>query len=285
MIFLFYQHVFCFHFLFRRFEVIDRLDSANDLGGRSDIFHDLRHALIRHGGLVKRIRYNAGGIDPRHFRLVFRHGQPFKGGGTGHQTACAVGRGAVPILVSLADTNERAVTHIDGNEQLLARFGGYRSFAEDSFVHIYIVVNRGIGGDTTFDLEKRLKVSVYDLKPKVAVMLIGANNVSTMFENYEKILIGLKENLPQTKIVLLSLTSMGGDHWGKNNQLSAFNNVKIKMLAEKYGFEFVDLYSPLLNIEDNEIYDEYTTDGGHLTPKGYEVVTAQVMPILESLLN
>ena len=59
-------------------------------------------------------------------------------------------------------------------------------------------------------------------------MLIGGNNFKTMFENYEKILIGFKENLPQTKIVLLSLTSMGGELWGVNNQLAAFNNFKIK---------------------------------------------------------
>ena len=53
----------------------------------------------------------------------------------------------------------------------------------------YITANRGIGGDTTFDLESRLQISVYDLKPKVVVMLIGANNMDTMFENYENILI------------------------------------------------------------------------------------------------
>lgn len=153
-----------------------------------------------------------------------------------------------------------------------------------NFYSNFEVVNRGIGGDTTFGLEKRLKVSAYDLKPKVVVMLIGANNFDTMFDNYEDILIGFKENLPQTKIVLLSLTSMGKD-WGKNNQLAAFNNYKIKKLAEKYEFEFVDLYSPLLNLEDNEIYDEYTTDGGHLTTEGYEIVTAQVMPVLNNLLN
>ena len=127
-----------------------------------------------------------------------------------------------------------------------------------------VTVNRGIGGDTTFGVEKRLQVSLYDIQPKVVVMLIGANNLSTMFENYERILISMKNNLPQSKIVLISLTSMGGD-WGKNNNLAAFNNVKIKALAEKYGFEFVDVYTPLLNMEDNEIYDEYTTDGGHLS--------------------
>ena len=152
------------------------------------------------------------------------------------------------------------------------------------FYSNYNVINRGIGGDTTFGLEKRLKVSAYDLKPKVVVMLIGANNLKTMFENYEDILIGLKENLPQTKVVLLSLTSMGKD-WGKNNQLAAFNNVKIKNLADKFKFEFVDLYSPLLNVETNEIYEEYTSDGGHLTALGYEVVTEQVKPVLDNLLN
>jgi lysophospholipase L1-like esterase len=148
----------------------------------------------------------------------------------------------------------------------------------------YLTVNRGIGGDTTFGLEKRLEVSVYDLKPKVAVMLIGANNFDTMFDNYENILKGLKENLPNTKVVLLSLTSMGKE-WGRNNQKAAYNNVKIKLLAEKYGFEFVDLYSPLLNLETGEIYEEYTTDGGHLTPKGYEVLTNTITPTLKKLLG
>ena len=148
----------------------------------------------------------------------------------------------------------------------------------------YLVCNRGIGGDTTFDLEARLQTSVYDLKPKVVVMLIGGNNLSTMFDNYERILIGLQKNLPQSQIVLLSLTSMGQE-WGKGNQLASYNNVKIKMLADQYGFTYVDLYSPLLNMETGEIYAEYTTDGGHLTSKGYEVLTAQITPVLEKLLE
>ena len=147
----------------------------------------------------------------------------------------------------------------------------------------FVVSNRGIGGDTTFDLQARLQVSVYDLKPKVAVMLIGANNFNTMFENYEDILKGLQENLPDTKIVLLSLTCMSGD-WGRNNTQAAYNNVKIKKLAEKYGFGFVDLYSPLMDLKTGEIYPQYTTDGGHLTDEGYKVLTAQITPVLQALL-
>lgn len=149
----------------------------------------------------------------------------------------------------------------------------------------YVTANRGIGGDTTFDLQERLEVSVYELKPKVTVMLIGANNMDTMFENYEQILQGFQENLPDTQIVLLSLTAMGGENWGSKNQLAAYNNVTIKLLAEKYGYTFVDLYMPLYDVSIREVYEGYTSDGGHLTHEGYMVVTAQITPVLESLLG
>ena len=147
-----------------------------------------------------------------------------------------------------------------------------------------IVSNRGIGGDTTFDLEARLEVSLYDLKPKVVVMLIGANNFKTMFDNYEQILIGYKTNLPNTRVILLSLTSMSME-WGKNNDIANENNIKIKALAEKYSFEYVDLYSALLNEETKEIYPEYTIDGGHLTEAGYIVLTEQITPVLNEELK
>ena len=149
----------------------------------------------------------------------------------------------------------------------------------------YVTANRGIGGDTTFDLEARLQESVYALKPQVVVMLIGANNMDTMFENYESILQGLQENLPETKVVLLSLTAMGGEHWGRKNQLAAYNNVTIKLLAQKYGYTFVDLYSPLYDVTIREVYAGYTVDGGHFTHEGYVVLTEQITPVLQTLLG
>ena len=147
----------------------------------------------------------------------------------------------------------------------------------------YVVSNRGIGGETTHGLEERLKVSAYDLKPKVVVMLIGGNNLNTMFENYEDILIGLKDNLPNTKVILLSLTAMGKD-WGHKNEIACLNNVKIKLLAEKYDYTFVDLFTPLFDINIGEVYSDYTTDGAHFTSKGYEVVTSVVKPVIDSLI-
>ena len=148
----------------------------------------------------------------------------------------------------------------------------------------YLTANRGIGGETSHGLEERLEVSLYDLKPKVAVILIGGNNLDTMLENYERMISTIQEKLPETKIILASLTSMG-DSWGHKNQIAAYNNVVIRKLAEKYGFTFVDLYYPLFDSATGEIRAEYTVDGAHLTPLGYEVLTATLTPAIESLLG
>lgn len=148
----------------------------------------------------------------------------------------------------------------------------------------YLTANRGISGDTSLRLETRLQVSLYDLKPKVVVMLIGANNFDTLLDNYEKIVTGILENLPESKLVLLSMTSMG-KNWARNNYKAIRNNVEIKRIAELYGCPYVDLFTALLNKETDEIYENYTIDGGHLTAEGYNVFTAAVAPVLQNLLG
>jgi len=152
-----------------------------------------------------------------------------------------------------------------------------------TFYPTYNVVNRGIGGDTTFGVESRLDSSVYDVNPKIVSLLIGANNFDTMLENYENIVTKIRINLPSTKLVLCSLTSMTGN-WGRNNKKAKNNNIEIQKIAERNGCTFVDLYSPLLDPETNQLKEEYSLDGGHLKSAGYQVVTNTLMPIFQSLL-
>ncbi len=148
----------------------------------------------------------------------------------------------------------------------------------------FSVANRGIGGDTTFGVEERMKVSLYDLSPRVVVMMIGSNNIYNMFENYELLLRGLKENLPNTQVVLLSIPPTAGSYRDRNVRI-ALNNVKIQALARQYGYCYVDVFSSLLDHEAEELKAEYTTDSVHFTPLGYEVITDLVKPILSQLLS
>ncbi len=153
-----------------------------------------------------------------------------------------------------------------------------------SYYPEYLVANRGIGGETTYGLKDRLDVSVLDLKPKVCVMLIGGNNIDTMFEDFEDILISFQEKIPETKIVLVSL-SPTSDPIAERNKTLAYNNVKIKLLADKYGYEFVDIYTPLFDLETGKMKAEYTPDGAHHTPEGYRVITEAIKPVVDELLK
>ena len=147
----------------------------------------------------------------------------------------------------------------------------------------FTTLNRGISGDTTFGVEKRLKISCFDVKSKILIMLIGINNINTMFENYESILIKLKNNINDRKIIICSLTPMSGERAFKNNMAILSNNF-IKNLVEKYNFIFVDLFTPLFNKETNEIYEKYTNDGLHFTDEGYEVITKEIKKVLNKII-
>ena len=148
----------------------------------------------------------------------------------------------------------------------------------------YVTSNRGIGGDTTTDVLGRISYSIYDLKPQVVVLLIGGNNLKTMFNDYEDILKGLQDNLPNTKIILVSLSAMGIDHKDKN-KIAIENNKKIYELAQKYNYYYVNIFDALYNSESGEIYSEYTTDGLHFTHEGYLVVTGIINNKLKEVLG
>lgn len=146
------------------------------------------------------------------------------------------------------------------------------------------VINRGIGGDTTHGVYDRLEVSVIEPAPKVIVMMIGTNNLGDMFTDYEDIILKIKKSLPDTHLVLLSIPPSSDNYAERNGQI-AINNVKIKSLAKKHDCTYVDVFTPLLDFESDQLRAEYTTDGIHFTPLGYSVITAEVKPVLEEILD
>lgn len=148
-----------------------------------------------------------------------------------------------------------------------------------------VTLNRGIAGDNTYGLERRLQVSLYDVQPKVVVLMIGSNNLCGMMQNYEQILVSMRQNMPETDIVVMSVPPMDGILRKWNNGIIAYNNVEVKTLAEKYECEYVDIFTHLLDHEANVLRAEYTYDGLHFVDAGYEVITSKVRPVLDRLLE
>ena len=144
-------------------------------------------------------------------------------------------------FVNIYEKENKKMKNIDIiflGDSLIYRFNLKQFFPE------FNSLNRGIGGDTTFGVEKRLNVSCFEVQSKCIVMLIGINNIDSMFDNYESILIKFKEKINERKIILCSLTPLGGKKAIKNN-LIVLNNEKIKNLAKKYIFIY--LFIPLLD--------------------------------------
>ena len=77
---------------------------------------------------------------------------------------------------------------------------------------------------------------------------------------------------------------MNGE-WGHNNATAAYNNVKVKLLAERYGFYYVDLFSTMYDVSAGEAYADYTLDGGHLSHLGYTKMTKQITPVIKEILG
>lgn len=146
-----------------------------------------------------------------------------------------------------------------------------------------VSLNRGIGGDTTYTLQERLRVSAFDAKADVVVLLIGGNNVDTMLENYEDIVVSLRQNMPESRLIICSLTAMGRD-WARKNDAAVKNNLVLEQIAARNGCAFVDLFTPLYDAQTGEIRAEYTVDGAHLTDAGYTVVSGLLRPLIDSML-
>lgn len=159
----------------------------------------------------------------------------------------------------------------------------YGEYSLKSGLELY---NRGIGGDTTLGLYKRAKENVLCIKPKAVVILIGTNDLGMGFDteflkgNMENILKLFKKECPDCKVILEAIYPVINGKAGKRKNSDILEaNVKYKALAEKYGAEYIDLTDKLAD-ENGNLKADCTYDGLHLSAKGYEVTTREIVKLL-----
>ena len=159
----------------------------------------------------------------------------------------------------------------------------YGEYSVKSGLELY---NRGIGGDTTIGLYKRAKENVLCIKPKAVVILIGTNDLGLGFDpafvekNMENTLKLFKQECPDCKVILEAIYPVINGRAGKRRNSDILEaNRRYKALSEKYGAEFIDLTRELAD-EKGNLKAECTYDGLHLSAKGYEVTTREIVKLL-----
>jgi lysophospholipase L1-like esterase len=145
------------------------------------------------------------------------------------------------------------------------------------------VINRGIGGDTMggirhYGVYNRLESTVYNLHPKMIILMIAFNDLAysagTPFETkltqYEYLIWKIRQDLPKTELWCVSVLPAREGFASKNEAIRKFNEYEQK-IAEKYGAKWIDAYPHFLD-ENGVLKKELAIDSVHPSQAGYEIL-------------
>lgn len=158
----------------------------------------------------------------------------------------------------------------------ITQIGDWKKLLHDS-----TVINRGIAGDITFGVLKRLD-EVIGLKPSKVFLLIGINDIgkdipdAVIAGNIRNIVVRLQQESPSTEVYLQSILPVNPDvpnfpqHYDKQEHVLAANKL-ISQVAKETGCAFINIHD-LFTDSKGRLDASLTPDGLHLGPDkgGYE---------------
>ena len=149
--------------------------------------------------------------------------------------------------------------------------------------------NFGIGGDRTEHVLWRIQHGELEgIEPKVAVLMIGTNNVSSstpdeIAQGITAIVKDLRSQKPKTKILLLGVFPRSEKPSSVRDRLKSVNE-RIAKLDDGSHVKFLDISQAFLN-PDGPISTSIMPDYLHLSRKGYRIWAEAMEPTLWSLLD
>lgn len=167
--------------------------------------------------------------------------------------------------------------HITSNDivflgdSLTESFDLHKYFGKNNFR------NRGMSGNMTGHVLYRLE-EILNAKPAKLFLMIGINDIyqgigtDIVIQNITEILSQIKDNAPQTKIFCQSILPVN------ENRLLSFENINSRVYQVNISLRdfcinnnirFIDIHPDFLN-HQGQMDEQFTYDGVHLTPAGYE---------------
>ncbi|BFL12015.1 hypothetical protein K160097B7_12310 [[Clostridium] hylemonae] len=188
------------------------------------------------------------------------------------------GKGLHTFYVDVVDEEQQKIQLVQSIE--IREYPTIISFFGDSLTNrgdwqtwfpSYIVVNSGIGSNTTKQMRDRID-DVLSVKPNKVFILGGINDFgrgiskAETLSNLESIVEQIQFSLPNTQIYVQSILPTGGAV--DNNEIKALNQL-IKNMCIQKGVVYIELFDSFCN---NGSIDSslYYMDGVHLQDKGYQ---------------
>jgi lysophospholipase L1-like esterase len=132
------------------------------------------------------------------------------------------------------------------------------------------VINRGIGGDTSAGVLRRIQ-TVINARPRAVYLMIGTNDAYMLglsprqtAANVRKIVRRLRRGVPDARIYVQTLLPGAGE--GKNRTVRAIN---AELRRGVPGAELIDMHDAFCR--NGSMNPAYSADGLHLNGDGYRL--------------
>jgi lysophospholipase L1-like esterase len=147
------------------------------------------------------------------------------------------------------------------------------------------VQNFGVGGSTSDDVIERLP-DIISTHPDTVIVVVGTNDlawrrsVEHIVRNIETILVTIRRDLPDARILVQSVLPRGNEFAEQIRDV----NRHIWQFAPTLRAQYLDLW-PALALPDGELNPSFSEDRLHLNDEGYQVWLTELRPALETLAN
>ena len=162
--------------------------------------------------------------------------------------------------------------HIIFSGNSITEMGNWKQLMNDT-----TILNRGISGDITFGVLKRLD-DVIKRQPSKLFLLIGINDIgkdipdAVIADNIRKIVMRVQAESAATKIYVESIMPVNPDilnfpqHYDKQQHIIGTNKL-IKKVTTQLHVSYVNIHE-LFTDKQGRLDAKYTADGLHLTATG-----------------
>jgi lysophospholipase L1-like esterase len=145
------------------------------------------------------------------------------------------------------------------------------------------VINRGIGGDITYGVLKRLK-DITDRHPSKLFILLGINDIgkdipdAVIADNYLKIVNEVHNKCPETKVYVESILPLNPtmknfpQHYDKEEHVLSVNKL-LQANAAIGKYTYVDIFHLFVDAE-GRLKSELSYEGLHLKPPAFDIWVA-----------
>ena len=147
-------------------------------------------------------------------------------------------------------------------------------------------VNRGFGGSHLEDVNFYADRIIFPYQPRLIVLYAGENDlvagksVENVFNDFKKFVSLVRLKLPETRILFISLKP-SPERWEQTAKFKELNAL-IKAETEKdKRLLFVDVWSPMLDVDGQPKKNIFLGDKLHMNAEGYKIWRQTLFPYIK----